>query len=78
MSPKTKSKFHIDIEDTIFDWNENTITVQQIRDLGGLPADTPVIEVDFKDNSERELPENEVIQLKPGQGFGKKLGYRRG
>jgi hypothetical protein len=77
MAPK-KSKYHIDIEGTIYDWDEETITVPQLRDLGDLPANVPVIEVDFKDNSERELPEDAVIELKPGQGFAKKLGYKRG
>ncbi|MEK6272842.1 MAG: hypothetical protein AABM42_09365 [Actinomycetota bacterium] len=78
MAPKTKSKYHIEIEGTIYDWNEETITVPQLRDLGDLPADVPVIEVDLKDQSERELAADEVIQLKPGQGFSKKLGYKRG
>lgn len=73
-----KSKYHIDIEGTIHDWDEETIIVPQLRDLGELPTDVPVIEVDFKDNSERELAEDEVIRLKPGQGFAKKLGYKRG
>ena len=73
-----KSKYHIDIEGTIYDWDEETITVAQLRDLGHLPADVPVIEVDFKDNSEHELAEDAILELKPGQGFAKKLGYKRG
>ena len=34
-------KFHIDIEGTLYDWDEDTITVPQIRELGDLPEDLP-------------------------------------
>jgi hypothetical protein len=78
MAPKTKAKYHLDIEGTIYDWDAETITVAQIRELANLPANVPVIEVDFKDNSEHELAENAVIELKPGQGFSKKIGFKRG
>lgn len=77
MAPK-KPKYQIDIEDTPYEWDEDTITVAQIRELGDLPSDVPVIEIDFKDNSEHELAEDAVITLKPGQGFAKKIGFKRG
>jgi hypothetical protein len=76
MAPKPK--YHIDIEGTIHDWDEDTITVAQIRELGDLPSDVPLIVIDFKDNSEDELAEDAVITLKPGQGFAKKIGFKRG
>lgn len=70
-------KFFVDIEGTEYDWFESTITVQQIRELGSLPPDLPVIEVD-KDNVERTLSEDEVVELKPGHRFGTKVRYKRG
>lgn len=70
--------FQVNIEGTLFEWTSDTITVQQIRELGGLPNDLPVIEVDLKDNSERTLAEDEVVTLKPGMGFAKKVGFQRG
>ena len=70
-------KFHIDIEGTLYDWDEDTITVPQIRELGDLPEDLPVIEVD-QDNNQRTLEEDDVVELKPGMGFSKKVGYKRG
>ena len=70
-------KFHIDIEGTLYDWDEDTITVPQIREPGDLPEDLPVIEVD-KDNNQRTLEEDEIVELKPGMGFSKKVGYKRG
>jgi hypothetical protein len=78
MSEPHGPKFHIDIEGTIHDWNEDTITVPQIRELGGLPNDLPVLEIDLKDNTQRELREDEVVQLRPGLGFSKKVRYQRG
>jgi len=71
-------KFHIDIEGTLRDWNEDTITPAQLRDLGGLPAGQLVQEIDLKDNTQRDLAEGEVVHLRPGLGFSKKVRYQRG
>jgi hypothetical protein len=70
--------FEINIEGRVYEWHERTITPAQIRDLGGLPADQPVIEINFQDNTERTLAEGEVVEVKPGHGFGKKVGFKRG
>lgn len=75
MAPK---RFEVDIEDTIYEWNRETITVPQLRQLGGLPTDTPVVEIDLKENTEHELAEGAVVELKPGQGFAKKVKFKRG
>jgi hypothetical protein len=68
----------VNIEGAVYDWERETITVSEIRQLGGLPSDTPVIEVDLKDNSEMTLEENAIVELKPGKGFGKKVKFTRG
>lgn len=70
-------KYYLDIEGREYPWNEDTISVPQIRELGNLPANLPVIEID-PDNNERTLAENEVIILKPGHRYGKKVRYKRG
>lgn len=72
------ARYAIDIEGTIYDWDEPTITVPQLRDLGGLPAGVPVLEIDLKTNEERTLDEGEIVELKPGLGFSKKVEFRRG
>ncbi len=77
MSPQGP-KFHIDVEGTVYDWEDDTITVAQIRELGTLPADLPVLEIDLMDNSQRELEEDEVVELRPGLGFSKKVRFKRG
>lgn len=70
-------KYHIDIEGSLYDWDSPTITAADIRRLGNLPQDVPVLVVD-KDNNQRTLGENEVLELKPGMGFSKKVVYQRG
>jgi len=71
-------KYEINIEGTPYDWDRDTIIVPELRQLAGLPTDQEMIEVDLKDNSERVLGEDETINLKPGKGFAKKVGFKRG
>ncbi len=72
------SRFEVNIEGTVHAWPVSTITVDQLRELGRLPEDQPVIEVDIDTNEERTLSEHEVVKLKPGQGFGRKVQFKRG
>jgi len=74
---KAGPKFFVCIEDKEFQWDRDTITVQEIRTLGNLPGDLPVIEV-MPDNTERTLSETDVVELKPGHRFGKKICFKRG
>ncbi len=71
-------KFEVNIEGALYSWHKDTITVPELRELGKLPSDMPVIEIDLKENTERTLREDEVVDLKPGKGFGKKVGFKRG
>jgi Multiubiquitin len=77
-STKKSAKYAIDIEGAIYDWDDPTITVPQLRALGGLPTGVPVLEIDLKTNKERTLVETDVVHLKPGLGFSKKVEFRRG
>ena len=77
-STKAGPKFTLDIEGTLHDWDEDTITVPQIRELGDLPADLPVLLILLKTNEQRVLGEDEVVELKPGMGFSKKYTFKRG
>ena len=74
---KEGPKYYVEIEGAEYPWDKDTITVPEIRQLGNLPQDLPVIEVDV-DNNERELTEDEIVTLKPGHRFGKKVTYKRG
>lgn len=70
-------KFFVNIEGNELPWYQDTITTEQIAQLGGWDVSQGVIEVD-DDNNERTLQPGEVIQLKPGHGFGKKHKWKRG
>lgn len=71
-------RYAIDIEGTIHPWDEPTVTVPEIRSLGGLPVDVAVLEINLQTNEERTLQEDAVVELKPGLGFSKKIEFRRG
>ena len=70
-------KFFVNIEGTEFPWDKDTITIQEIITLGGWDPSLGVIEID-KDNNERTLQPGEVVDLKPGHGFSKKIRWKRG
>jgi hypothetical protein len=70
-------KFELDIEGIIHEWDHDTITTEQISSLGGWDASVGVIEID-KDNNETTLASGATVVLKPGQGFAKKIKFKRG
>jgi hypothetical protein len=78
MAQASALKYVVNVEGVDHDWPSPTITVADIRILGGFAPTDPVIEVDLTDNSERTLPEDEVVDIKPGVGFGKKIKFKRG
>lgn len=71
-------QYILNIEDENYAWESGTITVPQIRELAGIPADQPIQEINLETQEERTLAEDEVIRLKPGQGFSKKVKFQRG
>jgi hypothetical protein len=70
-------KYTLNVEGREIPWESDTITTEQIAELGGWDVSQGVIEVD-KDNNERTLAPGEVVDIKPGQGFGKKHKWKRG
>jgi len=76
--PHEGPRFEVNIEGTLYPWDRDTITVGEIRELGSLPPDLPVIEVDLKTNEERTLDEDAPVELHPGKGFGRKVSFKRG
>jgi hypothetical protein len=70
-------KYIVNIEGVEHPWEKNTITTEEIAALGGWDVAIGVIEVDA-DNNERTLKSGEVVELKPGQGFSKKIRWKRG
>jgi hypothetical protein len=79
MNQESKNdKYEVNIEGTVHPWADDTITPSEIRKLGDLPLSEPVIEIDLETNVETTLAEDAVVQLKPGQGFARKVEFRRG
>jgi len=70
-------KYILDIEGHQRSWDRDTITTEEIIGLGGWDISQGAILID-KDNNERTLQPGEVIEIKPGQGFSKKIRFRRG
>jgi hypothetical protein len=77
VKPGKGPKYILNIEGQEVPWDEDTITTEQIAQLGGWDVAQGVIEVD-QHNVERTLAPNEVITIKPGHGFGKKHRWKRG
>lgn len=76
--PGKGPKYHVNIEGEVFPWDEDEITPDEVRELGGLPADLPVLLINLQTNEQRELEEDEVVELQPGLGFSKKIKLKRG
>lgn len=71
-------KYDVDIEGQIYEWDRDSITVPELRELAGYAVDQQMIEVDLKDNTEQVLGDDSVVELKPGKGFAKKVVFKRG
>ena len=70
--------FFVNIEGEEIPWDDETITTEQIVELGGWDASLGVQEIDLMTNEARTLKPGEVVELKPGKGFAKKIEWRRG
>jgi len=70
-------KFFLDMEGALTPWDKETITTEEIIALGGWDTSQGAILID-QDNNERTLQPGEVIELKPGMGFSKKIRFKRG
>jgi hypothetical protein len=70
-------KYFVNIEGTEYPWPKGTITTEEIAALGGWDLSQGVIEID-KDNNEHTLRPGEIIEIKPGHGFSKKVRWKRG
>ena len=80
-------KFSVMIEGKVRAWGKRTISVPEIRSLGGLPDDRPVLEMemaggeDYGPITERALKEDEVhelVPLEPGKPHAKHVTFMGG
>ena len=75
--PIDVDKYVLNIEGKLYGWDDDKITAEQIAKLGGWDPSVGVIEIN-EDNTERTLEPDEVVYLKPGIEFGRKLRWKRG
>ncbi len=71
-------KYNLNIEGELKPWDKDTITTEEVATLGGWEISQGVILIDLKDNTERTLQLGEVVEIKPGMGFAKKIRFKRG
>lgn len=71
-------KYFLNIEGEEIPWDSDTITTEEIIDLGGWDPSKGAIIIDLKTNEQRTLKPDEVIEIKPGMGFAKKVKFKRG
>jgi hypothetical protein len=75
--PHGGPKYFVNIEGSEYPWPKSTISTEEIATLGGWDPSQGVIEID-KDNNEHTLRPGDVVELKPGHGFSKKVRWKRG
>ena len=72
-------QYEVLIEGKAHPWDKDTISVADIRQLGNLPPDIPVVEEDLRDGTERTLTEDEVLhpgKLEAGKRPTKRVNFR--
>lgn len=67
MSTETAAgpQYEIWIEDRIHSWDKSTISLPEIRELGGMPENCPVAAVDLVAQQQVPLPEDAVHEVPP-------------
>lgn len=75
--PGQGPKYTLDVEGVLKPWDKDTITTEEIIALGGWEASQGAVVIDA-DNNERTLQPGEVVEIKPGMGFSKKVRFKRG
>jgi hypothetical protein len=68
-------EFQVDGNDFAID--SETITGGEIMDLAGIPRDAGLVQI-LDDGTQRQVPADEVIELKPGHRFKKRPRFQRG
>jgi hypothetical protein len=74
------AQYEVLIEGKAHSWGKDTISVADIREISGLPANTAVVEENLRDGSERTLDEDETLhpgKLEEGKKPTKRVNFRR-
>ncbi len=74
------ARYEVSIEGQTHPWGRDTISVAEIRELGGFPADCQVVAVSLVDGEQRVLDEDAVHEmppLEPGKPVVKRMNFKR-
>jgi hypothetical protein len=74
---KAGKKYYANIEGAEYPWDKETIAVKEIRVLGNLPRELPVVE-EFPNGTEKTLKDNDIVLLKAGHRYGRAPKFKRG
>ena len=77
----TGERYEVLIQGKIHPWGRDAISVPEIRELGGFPPGSTVVEEDFMTGRERPLSEDDIHELAPldeGKSVEKKVGFKQG
>jgi len=70
-------QFSFFVDDREFHVSEPTITAGEIMRLAEIPIETGLILIE-EDGTQRQLPPDEVIELRPGRRFKRAPRFKRG
>lgn len=74
-------QYEVLVEGKIYPWDKEAISTSEIRSLGELPSDRPVVEDDLTSGEQKPIDEGQVHQLvalQEGKGLTKHVNFRRG
>jgi hypothetical protein len=74
------AKYEVNVDGRIHPWSKGTISVPEIRQLGGFSADAPVVAVDLVTNTEKSLSEDavhDVAAIEEGKPLVKKTCFKQ-
>lgn len=74
---KAEKKYFINIEGKEYPWNNEAITVREMRMLANLPRERAMVE-EFPDGREKTLLDGEIVVLRPGHRYGRAPKFKRG
>jgi len=69
--------YWLDIEGELKEWHRAIITTEEVISLGGWDSSQGAIMIDG-DNNEITLQPGQIVEIKPGISFSKRIRFKRG
>lgn len=78
---QASGQYEVLVEGKVYPWDRSSINTSEIRSLGELPKDRPVIQDDLTSGEQKPFGEDQMHQLvalQEGKGLTKHVNFRRG